>query len=207
MTLRHLSTILALPGVFVLLAAGGATAADGPLALGSKAPMADVKMKNVDGHELSLEDIAGSKGMLVIFSCNHCPWAKGWESRIVELGNEYVEQGIGVVVVNSNDPAAYEEDSLTVMQQRHDSEGYGFPYVVDATSGVAKAFGATHTPEAFLFDDEGLLVYHGGVDDNMREPDKVEHTWLADALAAVAAGKPVPVAETKALGCSIKFRS
>jgi len=164
-------------------------------------------MQNVDGRELSLEDVQGPKGTLVIFSCNHCPWAKGWEARIVELGNEYGKQGIGVVVVNSNDPAAYEEDSFEVMKQRHDSEGYEFPYVVDATSGVARAFGATHTPEAFLFDQGGLLVYHGGVDDNMREPDQVQHTWLADALAAVAAGKPVPVPETKALGCSIKFRS
>ena len=178
-----------------------------PLALGAAAPAAGVKMKNVDGRELSIQDVTGKKGTLVVFSCNHCPWAKGWEERIVKLGNEYVGKGIGVVVINSNDPAAYPEDSFDEMKRRAADRGYAFPYVVDATSEVARAFGASHTPEVFLFDGNGKLAYYGAVDDNMREPDKVEHTWLADALAAVAAGQEVATKETKALGCSIKFRS
>jgi peroxiredoxin len=196
----------------VALALTGATSVarsqepDGALAIGSEMPMADVKMMNVDGKELSLADTRGKKGVLVVFTCNACPWAKAWETRIVELGNAAKAQGIGVVAVNPNDPNVQAEDSYAEMQRRAKSRGMKFPYVVDATSGLARAFGATRTPEAFLFDKNGRLVYHGTIDDNAREPEKIKARYLKDAVAAVAAGKAVPVAETKSLGCSIKFR-
>jgi peroxiredoxin len=187
-------------------AARGAGAAVKALAIGSKAPMADVKMKSVDGSEFSIADVKGEKGTLVIFSCNACPWVKAWESRIAEIGNAYSQKGVGVIVINSNDPAVQAEDGYDVMQQRAEKYALGFPYVVDASSGVARAFGATRTPEVFLFDAKGKLVYHGAVDDNAHEPGKVQNRYLAAALDAVIAGKPVVTAETKALGCSIKFR-
>jgi hypothetical protein len=177
------------------------------LAIGDAAPMTDVKMKSVDGKDVTIASVKGEKGTLVVFSCNHCPWAKAWESRIVELGNAYPKRGVGMIVINSNDPTAYEEDAYPAMQQRAHQRGMKYPYVVDATSGVARAFGAAHTPEAFLFDAKGKLVYHGTVDDNAHEPDQVEHRYLRDALDAVVAGHEVAVKETKALGCSIKFRS
>ena len=112
-----------------------------------------------------------------------------------------------MVAVNANDPSAAAEDGYDGMVSRAKEKGFAFPYVVDATSGVAKAFGATRTPEAFLFDKDGKLAYHGAVDDNMQDATKVEKSYLKDALDAVAGGKAVPVAETKSIGCSIKFRS
>lgn len=198
-----LALSLALPAA---ARAADAAAAPEVLAIGAPPPMAEVGMKNVDGRELSISKAAGKKGTLVLFICNHCPWVKLWQSRIADVGNAAMRNGIGVVAINGNDPAAYPEDEFDVMVKRAKEVGYRFPYVVDATSDVARAFGASHTPEAFLFDAEGRLVYHGAVDDNAREPGQVKSRWLADAVAAVASGKPVPVAETKALGCSIKFR-
>lgn len=176
------------------------------LELGESILSTEVKMKNVDGRMLAIADVQGEKGTLVIFSCNACPWVKAWETRIAALGNSAPELGIGVIAINSNDPGKVPEDSYDVMQQRAKERGFAFPYVVDETSGVAKAFGATRTPEAFLFDVAGKLVYHGAIDDNANEPDKVTKRYLADALQAVSAGQPVPVAQTKALGCTIKWR-
>jgi hypothetical protein len=176
------------------------------VAIGQKAPLATVKMKNATGNDVSIAEAAGKKGTLVIFICNHCPWVKAWQGRIASIGNAALEQGLGVVAINSNDPSAYPEDGFDEMKERAESVGYKFPYVVDATSEVGRAFGATHTPEVYLFDAKGMLVYHGAVDDNAREPDAVQHRWLNEAVDAVAAGKRVPTAETKALGCTIKLR-
>lgn len=191
--------------------AGTATAAtpEGPHALeiGKAAPMADVKMANVDGKSLSIAEVKGAKGTLVIFTCNSCPWAQAWQSRIAELGNAYVKQGIGVVAINSNDASLKPEDDMPAMQERAKMLGLAFPYVMDATSDVARAFGATRTPEVFLFDAKGKLAYHGAVDDNAHKPAEVTVRWLNDALSATAAGKAVAVKETKSLGCTIKFRS
>jgi peroxiredoxin len=181
-------------------------AAKAALALGASAPMASAKLKNVDGKELALTDMMGKKGTLVVFTCNHCPYAMAWEDRIVALGNAYSSKGIGVVAVNSNDPAIVAGDSYDAMQARAKEKKFGFPYVVDKDSKLATAFGATRTPEAFLFDAQGKLVYHGTIDDNHKEADKVTKTYLKDALDAVAEGKPVATAETKAVGCSIKFK-
>ncbi len=166
-----------------------------------------MKLANVDGGSITLAESRGKKGTLVVFTCNHCPWAQAWEGRIIELGNAYAKKGFGVVAINSNDPAAYPEDDFPVMKQRAKERGMAFPYVVDATSDLARAFGATHTPEAYVFDKDGRLVYHGGVDDNAKQPDQVTARWLYDALEAVSAGKPVALKETKAMGCSIKLRS
>lgn len=178
-----------------------------PLAVGSTAPMADAKMKNVDGSMVSIADVKGDKGTLVIFTCNHCPYVKAWESRIDELGNAYMAKGIGVIAINANDPKVQGEDSFEAMQSRAKERGRKYPYVVDETSDVARAFGATKTPEAFLFDASGKLVYHGAVDDNVKDPQAVTASWLEDALEAVVAGNPPATQTSKALGCSIKFRA
>ena len=195
-------------GIFVLSAAAlAAPALAGGLAIGAKAPQADLKMKSVDGKEVSIADVAGPGGTLVVFTCNHCPWAKAWESRIVELGNAYRQKGVGVIAINANDPKENPVDGFEDMVQRAKERGMQFPYAVDATSNVARAFGATRTPEAFLFDKQGTLVYHGAIDDNAQEPDKVDKRYLKDALDAVVAGKEVAVKETKSIGCTIKFRA
>ena len=197
----------------VLLAAatalllGSLTAQAAPLSLGATAPLASTKMKNLDGKALSIADVAGKKGTLVVFTCNHCPFAKAWQQRIAELSNTYSAKGVGVILVNANDPAAYPEDGFAEMQARAKQLGLKVPYVVDETSEVARAFGATVTPEAFLFGADGKLAYHGTIDDNRSEPDKVQKRYLKDALDAVLAGKPPAAAETKSLGCGIKYRA
>ena len=178
----------------------------GPLQFGDPVPLATTKMKNVDSKEVAIADVTGKRGTLVIFSCNHCPFVKAWQSRIAVTGNAYLKKGIGVLAINSNDPAAYPEDSYAEMQTRAKALGFAFPYVVDATAAVARAFGASHTPECFLFDQAGKLVYHGAVDDD-KDAAKVTHHWLNDALEALVTGTVVPVKETKAIGCSIKFRT
>ncbi len=199
------TSLLAIPVLFGL--AVSSTVAGGALPIGATIPMTDVAMKNVDGKELTLKSIVQPAGTLVIFTCNHCPFVKRWESRIVELGNTYAAKGIGVVAINANDPKAYPDDSFESMQVRAKEKGMEFPYVVDATSNVARAFGATKTPEAFLFDKNGKLVYHGAIDDNGEEPSKVENAYLKLALEAVVNGGNVTVKETKSIGCGIKFRS
>lgn len=196
----------AVTGITSSAYAQGGDAAPTSLTIGATAPKRDVPMKNINGKTLTIAQAAGKKGTLVMFICNHCPYVKAWQSRLAEVGNAAVKAGIGVIAVNSNDPSAYPEDEYAVMVQRAKEVGYRFPYAVDATSEVARAFGAARTPEVFLFDAAGKLVYHGAVDDNGQHPDQVKARYLFDAVTAVAAGKPVANADTKALGCGIKFR-
>ncbi len=207
---RFLGAVLVttvLVGSLAALATAQSGSAPSALPLGGTAPMADVAMQNIDGKPLTIAKAAGKKGTLVMFLCNHCPYVKAWQPRIAEIGNAAMKQGIGVIAINSNDPDAYPEDAFAEMGPRAKSVGYQFPYVVDATSGVARAFGASRTPEVFLFDAKGKLVYHGALDDNAQHADQVTQRWLADAVTAVASGKPVKTAESKALGCGIKFRA
>ena len=190
-------------------AAAPAPAADpapASLAIGASIPMATEKMSGVDGRSMSIAEAAGKKGTLVIFMCHHCPWVKAWQGRIARIGKSAAGQGVGVIAINSNDPVAFPEDDLAGMKTQAKELKLAFPYVVDATSDVARAFGATRTPEAFLFDASGKLVYHGTIDDNARDEKAVSTPWLQQAVAAVAGGQAVPTAETKAFGCGIKFR-
>jgi peroxiredoxin len=193
-------------GTLALTAPFGVPALADPIALGAAAPMADLKMKSADGKPVSIADVAGKNGTLVVFTCNACPWVKKWEARIVSVGNKFAKKGVGVIAINSNDPSVNAEDGYDVMVKRAKERKMNFPYVVDETSDLARAFGATRTPEAFLFDKDGKLVYHGTIDDNANEPSKVKDRYLENALNAVATGKSVDPAETKALGCGIKFR-
>ncbi len=204
----HPFPLLVLPLLMAAAPTGAATAGPAPnaLAIGQTAPMRDVRMKDVNGREFTIADAGGKKGVLVLFTCNHCPWVKAWQTRIARIGNAAIAQGVGVIAVNSNDPAAFPEDGFEEMRARAKQLGFQFPYVVDATSEVARAFGATRTPEAFLFDAQGKLVYHGAVDDNARDEKAVQQPWLRQAVEAVAGRRAVPTAETKAFGCSLKLR-
>lgn len=195
---------------FVLLA-NAAQAADKDaskaLAIGAPVPAATAKLKNpADGKTLTLTDTKGTKGQLVVFTCNNCPWAKAWEQRIVEMANGYAKKGIGVVLVNSNDPTIAEKDTPELIKARHQERAMAVPYVIDENQVLARAFGASVTPEAFLFDKAGKLVYHGTIDDNGKQPEQVTKRYLKDALEAVSNGKAVPVGETKGIGCGIKFK-
>ena len=179
---------------------------DQALKLGEPIPKTDVEMKNVDGRMLSIRDVIGENGTLIIFSCNHCPFVKAWQERIVKIGNKYREKGIGVILINSNDPDEYAVDDLEHMKKLAKREGYKFPYVVDETSNIARAFNANRTPEVFLFDEENKLVYHGAIDDNPHKPKKVEEHYLINALDALLAGEEIEKQKTRSVGCSIKFR-
>ncbi|MGD0016098.1 MAG: thioredoxin family protein [Verrucomicrobiia bacterium] len=195
--------------IFVLCAVlvMGSSALAAGLKLGDTAPMSATKMKNVDDREASIADVKGPNGTLVIFTCNHCPFAKAWEVRISTIGNAAQKNGVGVIAINANDPSSYAEDRFEEMQKRAKERGFQFPYVVDATSDVAREFGATRTPECYLFDKNGKLIYHGAVDDNYADAAKVDKHYLEDAINALVAGKDVPVKESKAVGCTIKLRA
>lgn len=180
--------------------------ANAGLGIGDAVVDADVKMKSVDGSMVSIDDVKGEKGTLVIFTCNHCPFVVAWQDRMIELGNTYRGKGIGTIFINSNDPKVKAGDGFEGMQKMAKEHGYQFPYVEDETSDVARHFGAKKTPDVFLFDAEGRLVYHGAVDDNSRKPEDVQKSYLKAAMDALLAGEKIPMEETKAVGCGIKFR-
>ncbi len=180
--------------------------ADAPgMQIGDTAPMLDEAMRNVDESQVSIRSVAQEHGTLVVFTCNHCPYSRAWEQRIAELGNTYMQRGVGVIAINSNDPAMFAIDDFAPMQERAASLGMNFPYVVDSTSDVARAFDAQKTPEVYLLDADMRLVYRGAVDDNTEAGDVQRH-FLRDALDALIEGRPIDPAETRAIGCSIKFR-
>jgi AhpC/TSA family len=163
-------------------------------------------LKNVNGAIVSLESLArDAKGVAVIFSCNHCPYVQAWEDRMIELGRTYQPKGIPFILINANDPGKYPEDSFEGMVQRAASKGYPFPYLHDADQTVARSYGATRTPEAFLFDSEGALRYHGRIDDNYDDPAGVRSHDLRDAVEAVLAGRDPASPETPPVGCTIKW--
>ena len=192
--------------ILLALLAAGALSAQAALKIGDKMPATDVKLAGADGKETTLAELKGDKGTLVVVTCNGCPYAIAWESRIVALGNSCREKGIGVVAVNPNDPAISPGDSPSKTQARAKNAGFEFPYVTDSSQAVTRDLGAGHTPECYLFDKDGALVYHGAVDDNHKDAAKVERHFLKDALDALVAGKPVLLSETKAIGCSVKYR-
>ena len=177
----------------------------GELELGSDIPKADIKMQDISKKEISLKDAMGPSGLLVVFSCNTCPWVDAWEDRYSTIAADYGPKGIGIIALNSNEASRDRGESIQDMRARAERLGYDFHYVVDEDSRLARAFGATRTPHIFLFDKKGELVYRGAIDDNAREPENVSNAYLMNAMDEILAGKPVSVTSTKAFGCSIKF--
>lgn len=173
------------------------------LEIGAPIPKAGVKMKDVSGKDISLADVKKDKGLLVIFSCNTCPFVKLSESRIKELTTEATKNNIGVIIINSNEAQRGDEDSFDAMKEYAKEQGYTCSYVVDKNSEVADAFGATRTPHCFLFDKKGL-VYRGAIDDNVKDSDAAKEHYLKDAIEAVVKGTEVKTNSTKSVGCGIK---
>jgi peroxiredoxin len=178
-----------------------------PIAIGSSVPMNDVKLKDVSGKEISLKDAAGKNGLLVMFSCNTCPYVIKNQDRTKEICEYAKANGYGVIIINSNEDLRSNEDSYDAMQKYAAEQGYKWNYVVDTDSKLANAFGATRTPENFLFNADGKLVYHGAIDDNPSDASDVKEQFLRTALNENAAGKEVTTKESKSVGCSIKRRS
>jgi thioredoxin-related protein len=194
---------------FVLLIACGFllsfinTSAGAELGLNAPLPLADEKMKDVSGKEVSLNMAKTTKGLLVIFSCNTCPYVKLSESRIKEVSDNCLKQGIGCIIINSNEAQRTEEDSFDAMVKYAASQKYTSSYVVDANSKVADAFGATRTPQYFLFNSKGL-IYKGAIDDNVKDAALAKAHYLKDAVDALVKNETPKLQETKSIGCSIK---
>jgi peroxiredoxin len=187
----------------MLLATAFAPAVGPELEIGSAIPKSDIKMMDVSGKEVSLAEVKGENGLLVIFSCNTCPYVKLSETRIKEAAALAKKNKIGVIVINSNEAQREVEDSFDAMKKYAVAQAYDFSYVMDKNSQVADAFGATRTPHCFLFDKKGL-VYRGAIDDNIKEANDAKEHFLKDAITAVATGKPIKTNSSKSVGCSIK---
>lgn len=194
---------------FVLLIACGFllsfinTSAGTELGLNAPLPLADEKMKDVSGKEVSLNSAKTTKGLLVIFSSNACPYVKLSETRIKELTDNCLKQGIGAIIINSNEGQRAEEDSFDEMVKHASDKKYTCPYVLDTNSKLADAFGAARTPQCFLFNSKGL-IYKGAIDDNVKDVDLVKVHYLKDAINALAKNETPKIQETKSIGCTIK---
>lgn len=183
------------------------TRADG-YKVGDKA--SDFSLKNIDGKMVSLANYPDAKGFVVIFTCNHCPFAKAYESRIMELDKKYSKKGYPVIAINPNDPEIVPEDSYDAMKARAIEKGYTFPYLIDESQEVYKMYGATRTPHVFILNKEnGNLVvkYIGTIDDNYQDASAVTQHYVEDAINALLAGKNPDPDFTKAIGCTIKDNS
>jgi peroxiredoxin len=146
------------------------------------------------------------KALVVIFSCNHCPYVRAWEDRMIAIQQDYASRGVQLLVINANDAKKYPDDSLPKMQQHAQEKGFPFPYLFDETQEVARAYGAERTPEVFLFDEQRSLRYHGAIDDNFEQPEAVQQPYLRAALDAILAGQQPPTTATPPVGCTIKWK-
>lgn len=163
-------------------------------------------LPGVDGKQHSYMDYSEKNAVVVIFSCNHCPYVRAWENRMVQTQADYGGKGVQLVAINSNDASKYPDDSFPKMKERAREKHFNFLYLYDETQKLARAYGAERTPEVFLFDKSGTLRYHGMIDDNYDDPSAVRARYLRDALDAVLDGTPPPVAETRPVGCTIKWK-
>ena len=167
----------------------------------------DFKLKNVDNKIVSLSDYKGAKGYIVIFTCNHCPYAKAYESRIIALSHKYASKGYPVIAINPNDPKVEPQDSFEGMKQRAKEKGFTFPYLFDQGQTIYPQYGATKTPHVFVLQKENgknIVRYIGAIDDNYADAKDVSHKYVEEAVDALLANKPVLLTSTVAIGCSIK---
>ena len=177
---------------------------DDNLPIGASMPKADVKLKDISGQEITIKSAMKDNGLLVMFSCNTCPVVVKNQSRAKEICQYSLSKNLGVVVLNSNEANRSGEESLEAMKNYAKRQAYGWYYAVDKNSELADAFGANRTPECFLFDKNGKLVYHGAIDDNPTEPGDVSRKHLKEAIDEMTSGKDVSVKETRSVGCNIK---
>jgi len=175
------------------------------LKIGSSLP--EFKLIGVDNKLYSNDYFIDYKILVVIFSCNHCPYVHAYEERIKSIVSDYSEKGVKVIAVNSNDADNYPEDSFENMRKRVNKKKFNFIYLRDETQLTAIDFGATHTPEVFVFDDKRKLRYHGKIDDNWKEEEKVVEKYLCDAIDSLLVGNEISVPETFSIGCTIKWKS
>lgn len=163
------------------------------------------ELPGVDGRTYSNKDFSDAKALLIMFICNHCPYVKAVEDRLIELGKKVQPKGAKLVAICANDPAEYPEDGFPHLKARWESKKYPFPYLHDETQTTAKAFGAVCTPDFFLFDKSRRLVYRGRLDDSWKNPAKVQRRELEEAVLAVLDGNVPSPEQIPSMGCSIKW--
>jgi len=186
------------------IAAGMAFTIADPIGIGASMPKADLKMMDVSGRNISMSDVKGERGVLVMFSCNTCPYVLKNQERTVAIARYAQSQKLGVIVLNSNEAYRSGDDSYEMMKKYAEEQQYKWSYVVDKNHEVADAFGANRTPEVFLFDKNLKLVYHGAIDDNPSEAEQVSRQHLKEAINELAGGKDISVKESRSVGCTIK---
>lgn len=174
------------------------------LEIGQRAP--DFTLPGVDGKDHSLSAFKDNKIVVVLFTCNHCPYVQAYEERLICIQRDYGAKCVQLIAVNANDAAGYPEDSFDNMVRRAKQRQLNFPYLRDETQRVARAYGAEYTPEAFLLNSKFQVRYIGRIDDNWQHPDKVKTHDLRNALDAVLGHKKVENPITHAIGCTIKWK-
>jgi len=167
----------------------------------------DFSLKNIDGKKVSLKDFKDAKGYIVVFTCNHCPYAQAYEDRIVALDRKYKKQGYPVIAINPNNPEKLKDDSFENMQVRAKEKGFTFPYLLDEGQKIYPQYGDTKTPHVYVLQKTAkgnVVKYIGAIDDNYEDEAAVTKKYVEDAVNSLLKGKEVSVKETKAIGCSIK---
>ncbi len=200
---RLTKIILGLSAVLVLTAFAQ-TQPTNSLEIGDKAPQINQEVEDTSGRTLTLSGVAGDNGLLVVFSCNTCPWVAKWEDRYNGLAALAEANDIGMIALNPNERIRNRGESMEDMKKRAQKQNYDFPYALDENHVIADAFGATRTPEIFLFDENLTLVYHGAIDDNANDAGAVEETYAEDAINQLINGSEISTKETRSLGCTIK---
>ena len=175
-----------------------------PYKIGDKAT--DFKLKSVDGKMYGMSDYKDVKGFIVVFTCNHCPFAVKYEDRINALAKNYKSKGYILLAINPNDPALEPADSFELMKVRAKEKGFVFPYLFDEGQKIYPQYGATKTPHVFLLDKNRIVKYIGAIDDNVDSANDVKEKYLENAIAALESGKTPSPETTKAIGCSIKVK-
>ncbi len=174
------------------------------LKIGSAAP--EFELKGIDNKYYSLNDFSERKGLVIIFFCNHCPYVQAYIERIKELQKDYNDKGITIIAINPNDSKRYPEDSFDEMQKKGKELEFNFIYLHDESQEIAKKYGSTHTPEIFLLNENRVLVFHGKIDDNWKEPEAVKEHYLKIAIEEMLSNKEISVPETFTVGCTIKWK-
>lgn len=178
---------------------------DSTLKIGAEMPASEVEMVGVDGNSYSLEKLMGEKGLLVIFSCNTCPFVLGWQDQYPKLADKARSMSMGMVLVNSNEAKRDDEDSMEAMKEHAAEHGYNMPYVIDQNHRVADAFGARTTPHVFLFNADGVLVFEGSINDKYENREEVAtQQYLHKAMNELNEGLKTSQPQSQAIGCSIK---
>ena len=189
---------------FTALAVFSAFTTVNVLPIGASIPKPDLKLKDISGKEISLKDAKKKNGLLVMFSCNTCPWVIKNQSRTAEIANYALSKEVGVILLNSNEGQRGDADSYSEMKQYAAAQGYKWYYAVDANHVLADEFGANRTPEVFLFNGEGKHVYHGAIDDNPGDASAVNRKHLQVTIDEMLSGKEVTQKESRSMGCQIK---